>query len=710
MDEDTLYLSLNLPPRDPLDLLIKTAKSRISDNTPPKLPPNLTDTQITDILSVIPAPPCIDEETRKLVWTKIVEIVRKDLKTKYVNPASIEKLKHALKYHIQLSFSVAGTPIGISSIADDIGAGALQGALDARKKPGSRQNAAGGIKVMREVLQLSKRSIPMVTAYFSKSQSFYDIMKDWRPKLVHLTLENLVMSYDIYLTSKTPYPSWYNAYIKMRNNIDDIPFVLPNVNAHYVVIKLNINMMYAYKITPEQLYTHIRKTLDTANTKLFKKKKPLSDFLILYPPGATKELHCIPITEGSTNINVQVKSKTEEDEEDESVTSDRTNVIQNQQYIIRTRLPELLDSYISGIPGVTYVYPVGIPVLDSITGETNINEVYTIDIDQHKKKYHGIDEERIGKLFNATGCSIISTEPLKIKVPTIIKSPVEYTKGKISDEIRDKIIPYINETEQRNGSWIIDIKNNELSTSQVSSFFSLTGVSVLSENPLIVKPPTIKESAITFVKRKVAEDIAEQAAYELTQRLARYSGKQVSLIRPPTSIELATTHYFIECTGGIFEAFLDMDGIDISRTYSNNIKEMHEFIGIEGARALLVKEIDLTFTNSNLKLEAVTIHTAASKMTYMGHLNPYTYNGISSTRIGTLAKTTLQRPVYTIQQATVNKEVDNLNSVSGSIMVGKRVNLGTGLPKTLYENKNTYDVIEDTNEFNSNNRVCRIYD
>lgn len=707
MDEDALRASLELPPIDPLIKYKRTAESIIKRKIQIIQKPNLTEEQIHDILAIIPAPPTIEPKTRELVWKKIVEIVRKDLENKYVELATIPKLKKALRFHIQRSFVIAGTPIGISSVGDDMGAGAIQGALDARKKPGSRQNAAGGIQMMREVFQITKRSIPTVTVYFENSHNFYDIMQNWRPKLMHISFKNIVMSYDIILTKETPYPDWYDSYSELRNKIDKHELNIPATGKYYVVIELNLSIIYSYKITSEVIYTQIRAVLDETNAKVFKKKKqPLSDFIILYPPGVPRTLHLIPITE-SSNIG-KLKSRSEE-EEDESITTSNVPLKQNQQSIIRKRLPEIMNAYISGIPGITYVYPVPINILESIRSEKYINNsTYEIEIDQTNKRVHNIDELRVGMLFNATGCQVLEYEPFRVRVPSLNKSPIEYTEGKINELIRNKVMSKLKETIQEDGTWRVE--SNELSDEQISSFFTLAGITIISRSPIIVRPPETQESAIEFVKRRVREDINEQKKYEQSKRLERYSGARISILREPSKIELTSTHYFIECTGGTFDSFIDIDGIDLSRTYSNNIKEMHNALGIEGARSLLVKEIDLAYTNSSLKLETITIHTAASKMTYLGYLIPYTHIGISMTRIGALARTTLQRPIHTLQQATVNKEIDPLTSASGAIMVGKNLNLGTGLPRTFTPVLDKYEYEEDQNEFKSKEKICRLYD
>ena len=629
---------------DSINELKSRAEAIISKKYEQKQKPNLSEDQILDILSVIPAPVTIESNTRKLIWNKLVEITYKSLKNKYVNPKAIPKLKRALKYYIQTSFAVPGTPIGISSIADDIGAGALQSALDARKKPGSRQNAAGGIKMMKEVFQLSKRSMPIVTVYFEEKQSFNDIMTEWRRKLVQIQMKDLVTSHEIGDTDGVyTQPEWYSKYAKLRTNIDKSLFEIPETNLYeeFIVLKINTNTIYAYKLNPELIY---------------QKLKHLSNFKVLYPPGVLKEIHLIPILDtyiskeerksGSESPALEVKSESDTDTDQHTtglftsgeISSD-TQVDNNIYTIIRETLPKLLDINISGIPGITYIYPIGISLKGAIIDEKKINtNEYEIRISKIHKKRDGIDEQQVANLFTATGATIVSLEPLIVKKDDVNMTPLEYLNKAIND------------------------------------------------------------------------DLIDQTEYENRKRRERYAGQTVSLIRPPSDIELLSKHYYIECTGGTYSHFNDIEGIDMTRTYSNNIKEMNRLFGIENARSLLVKEIDSTYQNSGLSLESVTIETAASKMTYVGFLVPYTYTGIGVGRIGALAKSTLQRPLNILQTATVNKEIDPLNSVSGSIMVGKPISVGTGLPKTISKEVEYYPTVDDDNDFSSTQQVCTVYD
>lgn len=615
-----------------IDILKKRAEEIIAKKYVKPQHPNLTEEQILDILSAIPVPQTIEPETREIIWRRMIDIAYEPLKNKYVNPKSIPKLKRAIRYYFQSSFIVPGTPLGIASIADDIGAGALQSALDARKKPGSRQNAAGGIKIMKEVFQLSKRSTPITTVYFEKPQSFYDIMTFWRRKLVGITMSDLVKSYDIIRRGDIQ-PEWYMDYAEFRGE----NFTIPH-EEYYVELTMNLNIMYAYRLDPEYIYNMI---------------KDSDIFVLLYLPGVPTTMHLIPLKNVSfdeksvssdplkSTSGPEVSDEDTETAEVVTIATDVTSSSMSINKIISKNILKFLNIHISGIPEITYIYPIGISVIDTINKEKLVdkeNNIYELEVANKYIEKDGITHQIIADLGLVCGCTIISIYPLVIKVPG-----------------RD-------------------------------------------------------ESAVKFIKARIADDIKDQKDYINERRKERYQGKSVSLIRPPTKIELKKNYYYIECSGATYSHFIDIDNIDMMRTYSNNVKEMHSYMGIEHSRSLLVTEIDLTYKNSGLNLESVTIHTAASKMTFQGYLIPYTYTGISYGKIGPLARSTLQRPLSVLQHAAINRETDNLTSVSSQIMVGKPISVGTGLCYTITENIEKYPIMEDTNNFSNIRQVCDKFD
>ena len=139
--------------------------------------------------------------------------------------------------------------------------------------------------------------------------------------------------------------------------------------------------------------------------------------------------------------------------------------------------------------------------------------------------------------------------------------------------------------------------------------------------------------------------------------------------------------FYIIAMGNNIEGLLDIDGIDKSRIYSNDPFEVARVFGIEAARNLIVNELSET-----MKLNGVTVsmrHLAlvADMMTYYGIIKSIGRHGIVGLKNSVLARAAYEETVKHFVNACVFSEKDQLNGVAENILIGKQINVGTGLVK-----------------------------
>ena len=116
--------------------------------------------------------------------------------------------------------------------------------------------------------------------------------------------------------------------------------------------------------------------------------------------------------------------------------------------------------------------------------------------------------------------------------------------------------------------------------------------------------------------------------------------------------------------------------VDCTRTYSNNIKEIYDVLGIEAARQALYKEIHEV-------LESITVnyrHTSllVDVQTNKGFILSIDRHGINRGDIGPLAKCSFEETTDKLVKAGIFSESDKINGVSANIMLGQVVPAGTG--------------------------------
>lgn len=147
---------------------------------------------------------------------------------------------------------------------------------------------------------------------------------------------------------------------------------------------------------------------------------------------------------------------------------------------------------------------------------------------------------------------------------------------------------------------------------------------------------------------------------------------------------------FTQPNSDISELYLQTDGsdllwiltqpeVDFTRTWTTNVREIYEILGIEAARALFIKQIRATLDKVDLNIHhyliLADIMSSRPQNNKMISINRY---GMQATNTGVLAQATFERPGATVLKAAAFGVVDPLKSVSSCVVMGKQGDFGTG--------------------------------
>lgn len=141
--------------------------------------------------------------------------------------------------------------------------------------------------------------------------------------------------------------------------------------------------------------------------------------------------------------------------------------------------------------------------------------------------------------------------------------------------------------------------------------------------------------------------------------------------------------YVIITAGTNMRAILDMEGVDAARTFSNDINEIMDVLGIEAAREAIVKEVLKVINAQGLNVDIRHILLVADTMCVGGNVKGITRYGVVSEKASVLARASFETPIRHIVDASVTGECDNLNSVVENVMLNQPVPIGTGLPRLV---------------------------
>lgn len=136
--------------------------------------------------------------------------------------------------------------------------------------------------------------------------------------------------------------------------------------------------------------------------------------------------------------------------------------------------------------------------------------------------------------------------------------------------------------------------------------------------------------------------------------------------------------YVIYTEGSNFEKVLTLDGVDKTRTKTNDIQAVYQVLGIEAARNAIINEAHATLQEQGLNVDIRHIMLVADLMTSDGHIRPIGRQGVSGEKGSVIARAAFEITVDHLLGASRKGEVDELRGVAENVIVGQPIKLGTG--------------------------------
>jgi DNA-directed RNA polymerase beta' subunit len=145
------------------------------------------------------------------------------------------------------------------------------------------------------------------------------------------------------------------------------------------------------------------------------------------------------------------------------------------------------------------------------------------------------------------------------------------------------------------------------------------------------------------------------------------------------------TQWVFETEGANLLNSMEIEGIDHTKTISNDVLEIYEIFGVEAARQALLNELVavLSFDGSYVNYRHLDI--LVDTMTCRGNICAVTRHGINRLDVGPLTKCSFEETVEIITDAAAFSELDPLKGISDNIMLGQMIPAGTGVIDTLYD-------------------------
>ena len=141
--------------------------------------------------------------------------------------------------------------------------------------------------------------------------------------------------------------------------------------------------------------------------------------------------------------------------------------------------------------------------------------------------------------------------------------------------------------------------------------------------------------------------------------------------------------YVLYTEGSMLKEVLSIDGVDATRTRTNNVNEIFEVMGIEAARLALINEATDTLKEQGLNVDVRHIMLVSDIMTVDGDVKPIGRHGISGEKASVLARAAFEVTVNHLLDSGMKGDVDELRGVTENVIVGQPIRLGTGNVKLI---------------------------
>lgn len=145
-----------------------------------------------------------------------------------------------------------------------------------------------------------------------------------------------------------------------------------------------------------------------------------------------------------------------------------------------------------------------------------------------------------------------------------------------------------------------------------------------------------------------------------------------------------TGEHYLATIGSNLARINEIEAIDRNRTYTNNIIEIYDQLGIEAARQAIVDELKETLDGARLEVDNRHLLIVADVMTSEGEVRAIGRHGVSGTKHSILARAAFEVTVNHLLKAGIIGERDNLTGVAENIIVGQPIALGTGSVELFY--------------------------
>jgi hypothetical protein len=136
--------------------------------------------------------------------------------------------------------------------------------------------------------------------------------------------------------------------------------------------------------------------------------------------------------------------------------------------------------------------------------------------------------------------------------------------------------------------------------------------------------------------------------------------------------------WVLDTVGSNLLDLLGHEGIDPTRTFSNDIKETYDILGVEAARESIYSELKEVIEFDGTYINYHHFSVLCDRMTFTSKMISIFRHGINNDNIGPIAKASFEETPEMFLKAARHAELDMMRGISANVMCGQFGNYGGG--------------------------------
>lgn len=347
---------------------------------------NLTEEEIKKVLTYIPLSQSVSKEQQQLIYKQQCDVLSSILRTFKIHPEGINRLGEELKKAWNRAHIDPGTSIGMLA-AQAIAQPATQGKLKNFSQAGDLTSRSYDADRLIEILEVvaTQRYRNMTIVFEDPYLTYADILTHFRPKLVGITLRQLVNNFEMIDRETQEFDRiWWDNYNYIFN-------LNPEAYApKFLRLYLDTVTMAKYKISMRMIHN----ALTTGDNMEF--------IAIIFSPYDYGIVDIL--VSRNAEISIKVGTKTEKIQvQDETVFLENVII----PTIVKSELPEG-DIQISGVKGIVDMLPVELPLHSLfISSQNRGRNIYDVYVNKRQETARGVPRQRLKEALKEVGAKIV---------------------------------------------------------------------------------------------------------------------------------------------------------------------------------------------------------------------------------------------------------------------------------------------------------------